>query len=145
MESLKILLVFACGFLIAQGVKTALSLPELKKQKGLGGKIDFLSRSGGVVSGHTASFTGITVYIGLSQGFDSAIFALALCMSLILMYDAIHVRYAVGEQGKIIEKIISYYHIKTKKVRIIEGHTIPQIILGILLGILIALGVWWIL
>ena len=144
MEAIKIIIVFVLGFLLAQAIKTVLAFPDFKKQKGIRDKIAFVVRSGGTVSGHTAGFTGVTMYLGLSQGFDAPIFALSACMAMIVIYDALNVRYAVGEQGKIIEKIISYYHIKTKKIRIVEGHTIPQIILGILLGVLIALGVWWV-
>lgn len=144
MEAIKIILVFALGFVLAQGAKVVLAWPEFKKQKGINEKIAFMARSGGIVSGHTASFVGVAMYLGLTEGFDTPIFALAICMAMIVMYDAFNVRYAVGEQGKIIEKIISYYHIKTKKIRIVEGHTVPQIILGILLGVLVALGVWWI-
>ena len=144
MEAIKIIIVFTLGFVLAQAIKMVLALPEFKKQKGIRGKLAFVARSGGTVSGHTASFVGVTMYLGLTQGFDTPIFALSACMAMIVMYDAFNVRYAVGEQGKIIEKIVSYYHIKTKKIRIVEGHTLPQIILGLVLGVLIALGMWWI-
>ena len=142
MEAIKIILVFVLGFLLAQAIKMIIALPDFKKQKNIRDKIAFVARSGGTVSGHTASFVGVATYLGLTQGFDTPIFALATCMAMIVMYDAFNVRYAVGEQGKIIERIVSYYHIKTKKIRIVEGHTISQIIWGILLGVLIALIMW---
>ena len=143
MEAIKIIIVFTLGFVLAQAIKMVLALPEFKKQKGLRDKLAFVARSGGTISGHTASFVGVTMYLGLIQGFDTPIFALSACMAMIVMYDAFNVRYAVGEQGKIIERIVSYYHIKTKKIRIVEGHTLSQIVMGAILGTLIALGMWW--
>ena len=83
-------------------------------------------KSGGMPSGHTASFTAVTVIIGFLTGFDSVLFALSVCNTLIIIYDATNVRYAVGEHGRIINEIIEDRNKDKrqtmKKVRVVEGH-----------------------
>ena len=44
--------------------------------------------SGGMPSSHTAFVVSLTLMIGATQGFDSAIFALSFTMAAIVMYDA---------------------------------------------------------
>ena len=76
----------------------------------------------------------------MQYGFLSGIFALALAMTIIVVYDAVNVRYAVGEQGKLLNLIAeSDHNEKTKKMKVIEGHTVPQAIVGGLLGIALGL------
>lgn len=143
MDSIKILLVFVCGFVLAQAIKTVVGLMKGDKMpKDFGQIIAYMSRSGGMPSGHAASFVGAATMIGLMNGFDSAIFALAVCMSLIVIYDAINVRYAVGEQGKVMNEIIEKEGLKKAKLRLVEGHTILQVLVGSILGMIIALIVW---
>ena len=81
-------------------------------------------------SGHTASFTGLTVFLMCKFGIFSAI---------IVVYDAVNVRYAVGEQGKVLNVMIMDRKYKKKKVKVVEGHTVPQAIVGAILGIGIGL------
>ena len=59
-------------------------------------------------------------------------------MTIIVVYDAVNVRYAVGEQGKLLNIIAESDHNKrTRKMRVVEGHTIPQVCVGAILGILL--------
>ena len=99
-------------------------------------------KSGGMPSGHTASFTAVTMIIGYISGFNSIIFALAVCNTLIIVYDATNVRYSVGEHGKILNKLINERNkeegSKLKKLRVVEGHTVAEAAMGFLLGISIA-------
>lgn len=136
------LLAFACGFLIAQLWKAVTSM-FMRLRKGEAFNLqelfrDFM-RSGGMPSGHSASMTALTVYLGIWQGFDSAIFALGLAFNGIVIYDAVHVRYAVGEQGKALNKVL----VKNgqKPLKIVEGHTTGQALVGIILGIIIGVVV----
>jgi acid phosphatase family membrane protein YuiD len=54
--------------------------------------------------------------------------------------DSFGVRWSVGQQAKIINKLISHDHLH-EKARVIAGHTVTQVVAGILLGIAIALVV----
>lgn len=88
-------------------------------------------KSGGMPSGHTADMVAMSTYLGLWQGVGSAVFALAVGITIIVMYDAMNVRYAVGELGKEVNKLIG------KKKKVYEGHTLPQVIVGAMIGVVV--------
>ena len=102
--------------------------------------IDCFTRSGGMPSGHTASFVALTTYFIAKNGIFANISVLAIATTIIVIYDAVNVRYAVGEQGKMIN-IMSEERKSTRgrKLRVVEGHTVPQVIIGGILGLLVGL------
>lgn len=131
------MLAFGGGFVVAQLWKFVAGLVKGRKQAGrmdMKTLIGYLSRSGGMPSGHTASMSGLTTYLGMMSGFESGLFALALAMTLIVIYDAIHVRYAVGEQGKALNGLLEKEN--KKSLPVVEGHTIGQVVVGAFLGAL---------
>lgn len=131
-----VLLAASIGWLIAQSWKTIAGVVKGKKQLGkmdLATLIGYATRSGGMPSGHTAAMSALTVCLGMWEGFDSGLFALALATTLVIMYDAIHVRYAVGEQGKALNELL--VKDKKKPLPIVEGHTVAQVTVGMLIGI----------
>ena len=140
-----LILVFILGFLTAQLIKCIIFVVSQKQQhKKVSQKqiLEYMTKSGGMPSGHAASFVAATMYIGLSQGFNSPLFGLAFCIAAIVIYDAMNVRYAVGEQGKILTQIIKKQKYTIPTPQIVEGHTLPQVIAGSILGFLIALIVF---
>lgn len=98
--------------------------------------------SGGMPSSHTSSVMGVSTAIGLVQGWDSAIYALALVFSFVVMYDASGVRRAVGKQASILNEIIhdlyAHKHIEQEQLKELIGHTPYEVIGGALLGIIVA-------
>ena len=130
------LLAFVIGWFVAQAGKL---IGDLIKHGRMSGRdiFDGFFRSGGMPSGHTASFTGLTVFFMSKFGIFAPISALALCMTIIVVYDAVNVRYAVGEQGKMLNVMIMDRNYKKKRVKIVEGHTVPQVIVGAVLGLAI--------
>ena len=136
-EGLGGLLAFIIGWFVAQAGKL---VGDLIKSKGhMSGRevFDCFFRSGGMPSGHTASFTGLTTFFVAQNGIFAPISVLALCMTIIVVYDAVNVRYAVGEQGKVINLMIMDRNYKKKQVKVVEGHTVPQVIVGAILGLAI--------
>ena len=136
-EGLGGLLAFVIGWFVAQAGKI---VGELIKSRGrMTGRdvFDCFFKSGGMPSGHTASFSGLTTFFIGQYGFFAPISVLALCMTIIVVYDAVNVRYAVGEQGKVLNNMASAKGISARKVKVIEGHTVPQVIVGAVLGITI--------
>ena len=132
------LLAFVIGWFVAQAGKL---IGDLIKNGRMSGRevFDCFFRSGGMPSGHTASFTGLTVFFMCQFGIFAPISVLSLCMTIIVVYDAVNVRYAVGEQGKMLNVMIMDRNYKKKKVKVVEGHTVPQAIVGGILGICIGL------
>jgi len=136
-EGLGGLLAFVIGWLVAQ---TGKLIGQLIKSKGrMNGRdvFDCFFKSGGMPSGHTASFSGLTTFFIGQYGIFAPISVLALCMTIIVVYDAVNVRYAVGEQGKFLNSMASSKGVAGKQVKVIEGHTIPQVIVGAIFGITI--------
>ena len=137
MNGLGGLVAFTLGWMVAQVGKPLVAL--VQKRGKMSGKELFhqLTKSGGMPSGHTASFVALTMFLGLKDGFDSSIFVLAVGMALIVIYDAVNVRMAVGEQGKKLNDLAVEQGHKGKKLRVVEGHTVPQVIVGGVLGVLV--------
>ena len=106
------------------------------------GKIRFgiMFETGGMPSSHSALITGTTSGIGLQLGFNNPIFALAIAVSLIVMYDASGVRKSAGTQAAEINKLSKILDPKSQ-VALKEslGHTKFEVIIGSLLGPLITL------
>ncbi len=135
------LITFVLGWFLAQSGKAIGDIISKKRALSLHELVDAFTRSGGMPSGHTASFLGLTVYLGMQYGFGSGIFALALAMAIIVIYDAVNVRYAVGEHGKLLNIMAEESAHKDRKMRVVEGHTVPQVIFGGILGVIIGVVV----
>lgn len=63
--------------------------------------------AGGMPSAHSALVCSLTVALARKLGFDSPVFALALVFAAVVMYDAMGVRRAAGEQAKVLNKIVA--------------------------------------
>lgn len=105
-----------------------------------------LFQTGGMPSSHSSFMMGMTMSTGLLKGFNSVTFAIALCMSLVVMYDAAGLRRAVGRQANVLNQILSevfseHPHLSSTKFRELLGHTPIEVFAGAILGVLIALGV----
>lgn len=137
------IIAFFAGFVFAQFCKFVIGLlsgKERSMMQNFRTAVGYLMRSGGMPSGHSAGMVAITVYLGCYYGFASGVFALAVATTGIVLYDAIHVRYAVGEQGEALNGLLE----KAGKpsLPVVEGHTVPQVAVGIIIGVVIGLGVF---
>ena len=106
------------------------------------GKIRFgiMFETGGMPSSHSALITGTTSGIGFQLGFDNPIFALAIALSLIVMYDASGVRKSAGIQAAEINKLAKKIDPESQlALKEALGHTKLEVIVGSLLGPLITL------
>jgi len=95
--------------------------------------------TGGMPSSHAAVVTCLTTSILLLEGI-SYLFVASLVISLIIIRDAVGVRYATGEQAKVINKLEKSVWKKSKQVRLEDsiGHTPSQALAGIALGLIVA-------
>ena len=96
--------------------------------------------TGGMPSSHSALITSITSGLGLDLGFDNSIFALAVGVSLIVMYDASGVRRSAGLNAKEINKLSKSLDEKsTLNLKETLGHSKLEVMVGSILGPLISL------
>ena len=99
--------------------------------------------TGGMPSSHAAGVSALATSIGLNQGFDSVIFALAATFGVVVFFDAQGVRMATGRQAYILNQIMEDIYFKgkiqEKRLKELIGHTPLEVIFGILIGIFSAI------
>lgn len=104
-----------------------------------------LTSAGGMPSSHSASVSALALGIGLSSGFGTNLFVLALWFAIVTMYDAAGVRRSASIQAHILNQIIAElfqgHPISDTKLRELIGHTPIQVLAGMILGIVIALWI----
>ncbi len=110
------------------------------------GRLDWrlLAETGGMPSSHSSFVAAMAVSVGLSAGWDSPVFMVALGFAIITMHDAAGLRMAAGRQAVLLNQIVEnlYDGRKAKPPRMKEllGHSPLQVISGALLGVAVALA-----
>lgn len=133
----KILMTTISAWLIAQSVKLLSGIIRYRR-------FDFrwFVGTGGMPSSHVAGAACLATSVGLEYGFNSAYFALATSFAIVVMFDAQGVRRATGRQARILNKITEDIYWRGKfdegKLRELIGHTPVEVIVGLFLGIVIA-------
>ncbi len=85
----------------------------------------------------------------MEYGGGSFQFAMAAVFAIVVMYDAIGVRRETGIQAKVLNEMMELFDKMGKEMSVEEklkefvGHTPLQVLMGALLGILIAVTVYW--
>lgn len=120
------------AWIAAQGGKYALQAFKTDNRT----KASLLYESGGMPSSHSAVVVSLVTVIGVTEGFQSPLFGLSAVFAAIVIYDAINVRRAVGEQGMVLKALVK----DDQKMDFFtaKGHTLPQVIAGSALGFLVA-------
>lgn len=126
------------SWVIAQGTKYIIAVVRNGNLRGF----RQLYLSGNMPSAHSATIVAVSTVIGFREGFDSAIFGLALTVAGVVMYDAIMVRRSVGEQGLSIQQLIKESKSKVNLPRAAKGHTPVEVLVGALLGLAIGAVVY---
>lgn len=128
------------SWFIAQLIKTIL-YAIINKKLDLGRLVG----DGGMPSGHSATVTSLALIVGLSCGFDTAIFAVSGILAVVVCHDATGVRLETEKQAFLITELISAFSELTEdklpevKLKKFVGHTPVQVLAGIILGIINAL------
>ncbi len=94
-------------------------------------------RSGGMPSAHTATAVALWMVILVKDGWSSGLFGLSTLTLLIIMHDAVRVRRASGEQGEAIALLIDETKSKVPHPIAPKGHTVTEVTVGALLGVII--------
>lgn len=96
--------------------------------------------TGGMPSSHSAFVVALATGVYLEEGTTSA-FAISLVLALIVLRDAFGVRRSVGMEGKAIQKLFQMHHLRSR-FHYSLGHTPLQVVVGALIGLLVALLVY---
>lgn len=102
---------------------------------------------GGMPSAHSATVSSMAMTSALIYGVGSFEFAVTTMLATIVMHDAMGVRLETGKQAKILNEMIALFEelgkpqvSAEKKLKEFVGHTPFQVLCGMILGMLIALG-----
>lgn len=101
-----------------------------------------LLRAGGMPSSHAALVTAAAHGIGLTLGFGSGIYALAVVLAVIVMYDATGIRRQAGRHAEIInamiQDLVEGHPLHQEQLMEVLGHSPLQAFVGMLLGLAVA-------
>ena len=130
-----------CGWLSAQIIKSVVALVSKEKLTFL----QILFSNGGMPSSHSASVMALWTAALIQEGVSSAIFAVTTLFAIIVMNDAVGVRYETGEQAKVLNHITKkLFSGEPEQINMglkeMVGHTPFQVIMGALLGVGIGVG-----
>lgn len=134
----RVLIAGIIGWFLAQGAKVILILILEHKLS-----LERFFGSGGMPSSHSATVCAMAAACGILYGSDSPYFALASIFAFIVMYDACNVRLETGKQAVAIKELqellrrMGKHPVGEETLKELVGHTIPQVIVGALMGIVI--------
>lgn len=96
--------------------------------------------SGGMPSVHSALVTSITTALGIKYGVFSDIFTIALVFSMIIIYDAINVRFEAGLHAKALNQLkCNKEEEKSYNFNESIGHLPGEAFAGSIIGIVVAI------
>lgn len=133
-----ILTVALLAWFVAQVLKTLINFILLDKFQ-----LERMWGDGGMPSAHSATVCAMVIATARSEGFGSAIFAVAAVVAIITMHDAMGVRRETGEQAKVLNKMIEQWIDVTEKnapflqnmhLKEMVGHTPLQVLAGFVVG-----------
>ncbi|MEG0019541.1 MAG: divergent PAP2 family protein [Oscillospiraceae bacterium] len=132
------------AWLTAQVLKTIINFILTKDFS-----LERLIGAGGMPSSHTALVISLVVATAKQCGYSSPNFAMALAFAAVVMYDAMGVRRAAGEQAKILNKMLDEWFVKAKiteqnvpqikQLKELLGHTPIEVFGGAIVGLVVAL------
>ncbi len=135
----KVLIIPLCSWALAQLLKVIIVLIQKRQLD-----VRYLVVSGGMPSAHSAVVTGLATSVALIQGFGSVAFGISAILALLVMYDAAGLRQSVGKQSIVLNRILRELRLRRpvielgRDLREFIGHTQFQVIMGGLLGVVVA-------
>mmetsp|Transcript_18063 Transcript_18063/g.44247 ORF Transcript_18063/g.44247 Transcript_18063/m.44247 type:complete len:396 (+) Transcript_18063:1835-3022(+) len=111
-----------------------------------------VGEAGGMPSSHTSCCSAVVMTIGLREGFDSYLFALAAIITLVIAHDAMGVRWAASRHARFINAVVrmensGFQRIpSTNTMRMFEnlrqsplkeklGHRSQEVVVGFIFGL----------
>ncbi len=109
----RIFMASICGWFVAQFLKTLIYMWFNRKfvaERMVGG--------GGMPSSHSATVCALATAAGMEYGGGSFEFAMAMVFAIVVMYDAIGVRWETGIQAKVLNEMLEMFRKMGKKMSV---------------------------
>jgi acid phosphatase family membrane protein YuiD len=100
----------------------------------------YIYRSGGMPSAHTTVIISLCTVLANRTGTQSPEFGIACILAVIVMYDALNVRHAVGEHAEALRKMTPLVYKNKRSPFVIHqsyGHTPAEVAVGALIGVIV--------
>ncbi len=96
-------------------------------------------QSGGMPSSHTAAAASMALVIGLREGLDSSVFAVALVLTAVIAHDAIRVRGSINTIINILKRMVPPDILEEEgTLPDTIGHSVKEVAAGFVLAGIIA-------
>ncbi len=128
------------GWCTAQFIKLCIDFSHTRKID-----LSYFVSTGGMPSAHSALVSALATSIGMTEGFGSPMFALALSFAAVTMFDAAGVRYAASQQAKLLnqitEELFTEHTFNVPRLKELLGHTRKEVLAGMATGVVVAIVV----
>ncbi len=97
---------------------------------------------GGMPSSHTAFLVALTTMVATREGLGSTAFALATAVTMVVIYDAMGVRYQTGKQSHVLNRILHRMLVEGQPLgdndlQELIGHTPTEVFFGAVIGLIV--------
>ncbi len=134
------------GWFIAQSAKVVITSIKTKSFAS-----ERINGSGGMPSSHSCMVTAMTIATAMEEGVDSTFFAIAMIFAFVTLHDAMGVRWQAGLHARLLNKYMREWQEQNDleededdtpgDLKEFLGHRPIEVLVGVLLGILIAIAV----
>ena len=105
-----------------------------------------LISDGGMPSAHVATVASLATVCGFVYGFGAAPFAISAVLTVVILRDAVSVRFQTGVNARAIKKLEEKMNetlpeeskVDIGKIKLTGGHTPLQCVVGVAVGVLVA-------
>lgn len=136
----KIVLSVVLAVTLAQVIKTGIKLYKTRTFD-----ITKLWETGGMPSSHSSLATSLALSVFLTEGLTT-ISIVTTVFAIVIIRDAFGLRQEAGKQAQVINKIVRDFKLGKKlqirRLKELVGHTFPQVVMGIILGIFVTLWIF---
>jgi len=126
----------------AQVLKMVFYLIFNRNKKKLDALETMLWRTGGMPSSHSAMVCALATSTGIDEGISSTYFIISIILAMVVLRDSVGVRRAAGMQARALNKLgrqsAKIIGMEFNSVKEIQGHTPLEVLVGSILGIVIA-------
>jgi hypothetical protein len=129
------------GALVAWSLAQVIKLP-IEYVRSRRWNWSLLLATGGMPSSHTTLVTAIAHGAGMTAGFDSPAYALAVALAMVVIYDATGIRRQAGLHAEMInamvQDLMEGHPLQQEKLAEVLGHSPGEAFVGLLLGLTVS-------
>ena len=132
------------SWFVAQILKALIEAAKQRSRNSRDLMVTLFWKTGGMPSSHSSTVTAMATAVGFEYGVGDPLFSISLVFSLLVIRDALGVRRAAGVQAQSLNKLGTElnrrYGIEFSPVREVNGQTVAEVSVGMLLGFFIAVA-----